>query len=141
MRQLLCLIVSTWGLLVTTLALGEPASRCFKNIGLRDTYTISFTIAADKVSGVFAVEDDAGTKKDYPFTGSLHNKRLTVNFPGKSLPAILAKKRPIIWELRPGAGSEALRIPIYGQNYQTKKFSTYDITLEHCAAPTAPAAP
>jgi hypothetical protein len=80
-----------------------------------------------------AVEDDAANKSEYPFTGSWRDKRINVSFTGGRLPPILGKKRPIVWTLRPGSdGVESLRISIYGQSYSSKKFSTYDITLERC---------
>jgi hypothetical protein len=125
----------------------DPAPRCFQNISLRATYTVRLSTTGEQVQGVFVVAPDSGDKKEYPFAGTRHAQRLSVRFAGEQVPEILTRKRPLVWTVVPPTGKdesgESLRITIYGQNYETKKFSNYDIKLTPCPAQAsaAPAAP
>lgn len=145
MRQHLILAACAMSSMIPRPTLAEPA-RCFQNISLRATYTVRLLTTGEQVQGSFVVQPDSGDKKEYPFTGTRHAQRLSVKFAGEQVPEILTRKRPLLWTVLPAtgkdAGGESLRITIYGQNYETKKFSNYDIKLTPCpaeaAAPPAP---
>jgi hypothetical protein len=112
----------------------EP-SHCFRNVSLKSTYSVQFEPTGDKVAGVFMVEPDEGEAQRYPFTGTRHHNRLVVDFPAEKVPAILTKQRPLVWLMHPAKGGDTLQVRIYGQNYQTRKYSNYNITLKACSPP------
>ena len=129
--SLACGIGITLAAVPTTAAQG---SRCFRNVSLKSTYSVRLDRTGDQVSGAFVVEPDEGDRQEYRFTGTLHARRLAVSFPADKLPAILTRERPLVWRLLPTKDGDALQVRIYGQNYQTKKFSSYNIMLTPCGS-------
>lgn len=104
--------------------------RCFKNDGLKNGHTVSFTISGNKVAGTFVVSTYDGSEPDktFEFTGAKSGSQLTIKFKGKAPYELRPGSTKIVWTL----GSESLKIPIYGKNYETGKYSTYVAVYEAC---------
>ncbi|SRR5258708_37742402 len=121
MKQISLAIVLSLGCGVITAS--AQRDYCFKNIGLKVTQTVSFTIKRNKVEGTFesGSEDGTTSAETFDFTGTKVGARLHIKFMGKPPYELLPHTRSIVWTL----GTSSLRIPTCGKNYNTGKYSTY----------------
>lgn len=104
---------------------------CFKNIGLKKTETVSFTITGNKIEGTFEAsgDDESTSAETFEFTGTKSGNLLTIKFKG-TVPHVLPPgTKKIIWTL----GRTNLKIPTYGKNYITNKYSAYTATYDKCS--------
>ena len=103
---------------------------CFKNDGLKVQQTVSFTITRNKVAGTFESGgyDQGISAETFEFTGTRKGALLTIKFAGKPPYELPPRIRRIIWTL----GTKTLKIPTYGKNYNTGKYSTYVARYVKC---------
>ena len=84
-----------------------------------------------KIEGVF--ESDGGDEtiplEKFNFNGTKTGSVLTIMFDGGKPPYEVARgTKRIVWTL----GAKALKIPMYGKNYDTNKYSTYTASFDKC---------
>ncbi|HEY0458871.1 MAG TPA: hypothetical protein VGC97_06925 [Pyrinomonadaceae bacterium] len=104
---------------------------CFKNEGLKQIHTVSFTVTGSKLKGTFQVSeyDEPASAETFEFTGTKTGNLLTIKF-RRSVPYELPPgTKKIVWTFR----KTSLKIPVYGKDYQTNKFSTYTAFYEQCS--------
>jgi hypothetical protein len=111
-------------------AVSAQTDQCFKNEGLKQLQTVSFTIKENKVEGTFANSgyDDANPAETVKFTGTKAGNLLTIKFQGKIPYERPPKSKTIVWTLT----KTSLKIPIYGKNYETNKYSVYAAVFDKC---------
>jgi hypothetical protein len=111
---------------------------CFENIGLKETTRVEMNLVKQVAVGVFTIDDNIGWVKAYPFTGSANNNKLKITFANNNIPEILQKSPSSLeWTINAEKGIEKLSMDIYGQDYETKKYSVYPIAFDSCS-PTKP---
>jgi hypothetical protein len=103
---------------------------CYKNDGLKQRHVVSFTVTGNKIRGTFVISeyDDSSSAKTFEFTGTKSGNLLTVKFKGKTPYELPPRTKKIVWTL----GKTSLKIPAYGKDYETNKFSAYTATYERC---------
>jgi len=103
---------------------------CFKNEGLKQIHTVSFTISGNKIEGTFEVSGYEGSTsaETFEFTGTKSGNLLTIKFKGTIPYELPPRLKKIVWTL----GKTSLKIPTYGKDYETNKFSAYTATYEKC---------
>jgi hypothetical protein len=103
---------------------------CFENDGLKDQHRVSLTITGNKIEGTFEVSgyDPNTSAETFDFTGTKRGNNLRIRFEGKPPYQLPRGTRQIIWMM----ASARLRIPTYGKNYQTGKYSAYTATYKKC---------
>lgn len=109
-----------------------PAQRdhCFKNDGLKVSQTVSFTLTKTKLEGTFETGgyDRETSAETFEFTGTKAGNLLTIKFARKPPYEIPRGTKKIVWTL----GSKTLRVPMYGKNYTTMKYSNYTAIFDRC---------
>lgn len=112
------------------LTVSAQTDRCFKNEGLKQLQTVSFTITGSKVEGTFenSGDDDSNSAETFEFTGTRSGNLLTIKFSGTIPYELPPRTKKIVWTL----GKTTLKIPTYGKNYDTNKFSSYTATYQQC---------
>jgi len=119
------------GLFFTTVVSAQ--SFCFENDGLKSTHRISFKLKGSKiVEGYFHTLDyeDTTAAQIFDFSGTKVGKTLKIKFDDDSIPYERPPKtKMIVWTL----SGNVLKIPSYGKNYDTNKFSAYISKYEKCA--------
>ena len=123
------------GLLLLGLVFGVSSAAaqkdyCFENKGLKDQHRVSLTITGNKVEGTFESSGyDPGTSAEtFDFTGRMTGTTLRIRFGDKPPYQVPTGTRQIVWIL----ANSRLRIPTYGKNYQTRKYSAYTATYTKC---------
>lgn len=120
-----------FGLIFATASSAQ--SFCFENDGLKSTHRISFTLKGNKiVEGYFQAldYDDTTNTEIFDFSGTKVGKTLKVKFDDGSIPyEPPPKTKMIVWTL----SGNVLKVPSYGKNYETNKFSAYVSEYEKCA--------
>ena len=103
---------------------------CFRNDGLKVRQTVSFTLTRNKVEGTFESGgyDQTTSAETFEFTGTKTGSLLTIKFSGKPPYELPPRTRKIVWTL----GTKSLRIPTFGKNYNTGKYSTYVASYGKC---------
>jgi hypothetical protein len=103
---------------------------CFKNDGLKVQQTVSFTVTKNKIEGTFESGgyDQNTSAETFEFTGTKMGNLLTIKFRGKPPYELPPGTKKISWTL----GAKTLKIPTYGKNYNTGKYSTYAASYERC---------
>jgi hypothetical protein len=103
---------------------------CFHNDGLKVKQTVSLTIKGNKIEGTFESSgyDENTSAETFDFTGTKTGNLLTIKFEGKAPYELPPGTKRIVWTL----GARTLRIPTYGKNYNTRKYSTYGATYQKC---------
>jgi hypothetical protein len=105
---------------------------CFENKGLKLQRTVSFTLTKNKIEGTLESGGyDTDTSAEmFDFTGTTRNgKLLIIRFvSGKAPYEVPPGTTRIVWTL----GAKTLRIPTYGKNYNTGKFTPYTAVYEKC---------
>jgi hypothetical protein len=111
---------------------------CFENIGLKETTRVEMNVVKQVAVGVFTIDDNIGWVKAYPFIGELNNNKFKITFAKNEIPEILQKSPTSLeWTLAGERENKKLSMDIYGQNYETKKYSIYPISFDSCS-PTKP---
>ncbi len=111
---------------------------CFENIGLKETTRVEMNVVKQVAVGVFTIDDNIGWVKAYPFIGELNNNKFKITFAKNEIPEMLQKSPTSLeWTLLGEGENKKLRMDIYGQNYETKKYSIYPISFDSCS-PTKP---
>lgn len=105
---------------------------CFENKGLKNQHRVSLTITGSKVEGTFEVSgyEESTSAETFDFTGTRRGNLLMVKFEG-AVPYERApgtKHKPITWTFY----KTSLRIPIYGKNYDSGKYSVYSASYTKC---------
>jgi hypothetical protein len=102
---------------------------CFKNDGLKNVNSISFTLTGNKVTnGSFEINgyDDSEPTESFTFTGTKTANALTIKFTD-GIPEEFKTIKTIVWTL-----GSSLKVPTYGKNNVTDKWSVYSATYEKC---------
>lgn len=103
---------------------------CFKNDGLKNQQTVSFTLTGSKLAGTFESGgyDTSTSSETFEFTGRKAGSVLTIKFAGKPPYELPPGTKTITWTL----GAKSLTIPTFGKNYNTRKYSTYRAIYNRC---------
>jgi len=103
---------------------------CFTNDGLKVKQTVSFTLTKNKIEGTMESGgyDTNTSAETFEFTGTKTGRLLRVKFAGKPPYELPPHTRRIVWTM----GTKTLRIPMYGKNYVTQKYSTYTAIYTKC---------
>jgi hypothetical protein len=128
MQELLIALV--FSLTLAAASVAAQTDYCFQNDGLKSAQMASFTVTKDRVKGFFTSgEYDSPTSSEkFDFTGTKKGNFLTIRFEGKAPYELPPGTRAIVWTLRP----RSLKVPMYGKNYNTRKYSTYIATFTGC---------
>ncbi len=106
---------------------------CFENKGLKSSITISFSMIGNELAdGEWEAGDYSGptSAEVYAFKGKRLKNKLHVTFL-KTVPDGLPNNAQAqVWMLDKGA----LKIPMYGKNYETNKFETYAAEFALCVS-------
>ena len=103
---------------------------CFYNGGLKIQQVISFTLTKNKIEGTL---ESGGYQKDtsaetFDFTGTKTGNLLKIRFDGKPPYELPPHTKQIVWMLN----VRMLKVPTYGRNYNTGKYSTYAANYTPC---------
>lgn len=103
---------------------------CFQNEGLKVQQKVDLTITGNKVEGTFETGgyEETASAETFDFTGIKTGNQLTIKFAGKPPYELPPGTKRIVWIF----GNNALKIPIYGKNYDTKKYSVYAERFDKC---------
>ena len=103
---------------------------CFQNDGLKVQQIVSLTITGNKIEGTFesGSYDEGTSAETFEFTGRKTGNLLTIKFAGKPPYESAPGTKRIVWTL----GAKVLKIPTFGKNYNTGKYSTYVAIYEKC---------
>lgn len=103
---------------------------CFENDGLKVKQTVSMTITGTKVEGTMESGgyETTNSAETFDFTGTKSGTLLTVKFQGKPPYELAPGTKRIVWTL----ANTSLKVPTYGKNYNTKKYSPYVATYLKC---------
>jgi len=112
------------------ISVAAQTDRCFKNDGLKVQQTISFTITKNKIEGTFESGryERTTSAETFEFTGTKTGNLLIVKFNGKPPYELPPQTKRIVWTL----ATNTLRIPMYGKNYNSQRYSTYTATFAKC---------
>jgi hypothetical protein len=115
------------------LAVGSVSAQkdyCFKNIGLKVTLIVSFTLTGNKIEGTMGSggDDETTSAETFEFTGTKTGNILTVKFAGKAPYELAPGTNKIVWAFSPAV----LKVPMYGKNYNTRKYSAYTVSFGKC---------
>jgi len=118
--------------LTATADFAAPSTKnfCFENAGLKAKQKVTFKLANNQISnGKFTTENyEDEAKESASFSGSKTGTVLIVTFGGKAPYPLPPKTDVIIWKLE----KNTLKIRTYGKNYETGKFSAYDMPMTVC---------
>jgi hypothetical protein len=110
-------------------AVSAQVDQCFKNQGLKELHVVSFSLTGNKLKGTFEVTgDESETAETIEFSGIKSGNLLTIKFQGKVPYELPPRTKKIVWTLT----KTSLKIPTFGKDYQTNKFSAYTATYERC---------
>ena len=104
---------------------------CFKNVGLKLSQTISFTLTKNKIEGTLESGGDMPdtSAETFDFTGTKIGNGLKIIFedepPYERPPGV---KRRVAWTL----SARSLKVPMYGKNYNTRKYGVYTAIFDRC---------
>ena len=103
---------------------------CFKNDGLKVTQTISYTLTKNKLEGTMESGgyDTNTSAETFEFTGTKGGSILTIKFQGKPPYELAPGTKKVVWTLT----TRSLKVPMYGKNYKTGKYSSYVATFAKC---------
>ncbi len=115
------------------LSASGSAAYCFANDGLKSRQVVSFKVRNNQISGGrFITEQyEDESKKVSHFSGSKTGTVLVIEFKGKPPYARAPKTDVLVWKME----KQTLKIPMYGKNYETNKYSAYDAIFGACPAP------
>jgi len=105
--------------------------QCFESEGLKTKQTVSLVIlGGGRIEGSFKTSgnDDGNAEELTGFFGTKKDNLLTISSAEKIPYEVAPKTKKIVWTL----GAKTLKIPMYGKNYDTNKFSAYNSTFEKC---------
>lgn len=102
----------------------------FENDGLKVRQIVSMTITGNKIEGTMESGgyDENTSMETFDFTGTKTGNLLTIKFAGKPPYELAPGTKKIVWTF----GATTLKIPMYGKNYNTKKYSTYTASFGKC---------
>jgi hypothetical protein len=114
----------------TVVSASAQKGYCFQNDGLKVRQTVSLTLTGNKIEGTFesGSYEENTSAETFDFTGKKTGNLLTIKFQGKPPYELPPGTRRIVWTL----GTKTLRIPTYGKNYNTRKYSTYVASYVKC---------
>ena len=103
---------------------------CFENDGLKLKQIITMTITGAKVEGTMESGGyDADTSMEtFDFTGTKRGTLLSIKFGNKPPYELAPGTKRIVWTL----GTRSLKVPTYGKNYDTRKYSAYTAVFDKC---------
>lgn len=103
---------------------------CFENMALQHKQFVSWVVLDDgTLDGSFETVgyDNNSSGEMFAFTGTRRGKDFRIKFTG-SVPYEAPKGKPIVWTIV----GKTLRVPMYGKNHNTGKFSNYTVTFSKC---------
>ena len=126
------ILVGVFCILAAAISASAQKNYCFENDGLKVKQIARMIIINNKkIEGTFESGgyDETTSMESFNFTGTKAGNLLTITFDSGKLPYEVAKgTKRIVWTL----GAKALKIPIYGKNYDTNKYSTYSASFDIC---------
>ncbi|MBS1792481.1 MAG: hypothetical protein JSS81_01435 [Acidobacteria bacterium] len=123
-------ISALFGVVLTAFSVSAQTDLCFKNEGLKFVRTVSFTLQGNKLEGTFESSgyEPTTSAETFEFTGRKTGSRLTIKFAGKPPYELPPGTKTIVWTL----GPTTLKIPTYGKNYTTNRYSAYTAVYNKC---------
>lgn len=126
------ILLCVFCVLAAAVSVSAQKDLCFQNDGLKVQQKVKMILINNKkIEGVFESGgyDETTSMKTFNFTGTKIGNTLTIIFDGGKPPYEIAKgTKRIVWTL----GAKALKIPTYGKNYDTNKYSTYTASFDKC---------
>ena len=126
------ILVGVFCILAAAVSVSAQKDLCFENDGLKVKQIVRMIIINNKkIEGTFESGggDETSSMETFNFTGTKTGSLLTIIFDSGKPPYEVAKgTKRIVWTL----GAKALKIPIYGKNYDTNKYSTYSASFDKC---------
>jgi len=123
----------------TTTTQASNLPTCFQNIGLKETNIIQLIFLKENTfSGTFTTSDLINKPAEFLFTGKKEGTKFIIKFEKKQVPPVLGNGENFTWELNSKNASliadnqAILLVPIYGQDYTTKKYSYYPVEFSVC---------
>lgn len=129
MRKLFCAL--SLCLIVGAVEARAQADYCFENDGLKLRQVVRFTLTKNRVEGTFesGSYEEGTSAETFDFTGTRQGALLTIKFAAARPPYELPPgKKLIVWTLT----AKSLRVPTYGKNYNTGRYSAYTATFDKC---------
>ena len=128
MKKIICALFCL--MFSAVLSVAAQTEQCFKSEGLKQLQTVKLTVTGNRVKGTFEVSgyDESTPARTVEFTGTRTGNRLAIEFQGTPPYELPPRTKKIVWTL----GRTGLKIPTYGKNYDTNKFSGYTSTFEKC---------
>lgn len=126
------ILLGAFCILAAAISTSAQKDFCFENQGLKVKQTVRMILINDKkIEGVFESGggDETSPMETFKFDGTKTGNLLTISFDGGRPPYEVARgTKRIVWTL----GARTLKIPIYGKNYDTNKYSTYAASFGKC---------
>ena len=126
------ILICVFCILTAAVSASAQKNYCFENDGLKVKQIVRMIIINNKkIEGTFESggSDETSSMETFNFIGTETGNLLTIIFDGGKPPYEVARgTKRIVWTL----GAKALKIPIYGKNYETNKYSTYTSRFDKC---------
>lgn len=115
---------------VHELSANGSVSYCFENAGLKTRQIVRFKVHNNQISGgKFVTEQyEDESKKASHFSGSKTGTVLVIEFKGKPPYPRPPKTDVLIWKME----NNSLKIPMFGKNLETNKYSGYNAVFSTC---------
>ena len=131
MKRIIGLFISV--LLLLFFTVGTTTAQkdyCFENDGLKVKQTITMTITGAKIEGTMESGgyETTNSAETFDFTGTKKGSSVTIKFAGKPPYELAPGTKRIVWPLT----TKSLKVPTYGKNYNTGKYSAYVATFAKC---------
>lgn len=102
---------------------------CFENKGLKVQQNVTMSVTGNKIEGTMESGGyETGNMETFDFTGTKAGSVLTVKFVGTVPYERAPGTKKIVWTFSP----TSLKIPMYGKNYNTNKYSVYTASFGKC---------
>ena len=128
MKRIIGIIL--FSLVLAVISASAQKDYCFENKGLKLQQNVAMTITGNKIEGTM---ESGGYDKDtsfetFEFIGTKTGNTLNIKFAGTVPYERAPGTKKIVWTFSP----TTLKIPMYGKNYNTNKYSTYTASFGKC---------
>lgn len=124
------LLIFAFSLVLAAGTVSAQKEYCFHNDGLKVQQNITYSITKNKIEGTFESGgyETTNSMETFDFTGTKAGSVLTIKFLGKPPYELPPQTKKIVWTL----GTRTLKVPTYGKNYNTRKYSAYTASFTPC---------
>jgi len=124
------IVIVVFCMVFAVVSVSAQRDYCFSNDGLKVKQTVSFTLTKNKVEGTMESGgyEETTSAETFEFTGTKTGRLLRIKFAGKPPYELPPRTHRIVWTF----GTKTLRIPMYGKDYRTLKYSTYTAIYTKC---------